>query len=157
MSDCHSSPLDVSYNLSGYFISNLVLVTSCVSTGGSICLLYICFCIIWDLASKHWFSVPVWKASLLDRWGGSICLWLSLTTLNSEEFNSVLWQFQLGGSIVSFTQVKLTTKTSLDILISWPFRMGSHWWHWTMKSSLCALAVSNGQVYHKFYLGKTDN
>ena len=35
MSDCHYSSLDVSNNLSGYFISNSVLVTSCNSMGGS--------------------------------------------------------------------------------------------------------------------------
>ena len=34
--------------------------------------------------------------------------------------------------------------------------MGSHWWHWTVKSSLCAMAVSNWGVYCQFYLGKTD-
>ena len=34
--------------------------------------------------------------------------------------------------------------------------MGSHWWHWKMKSSLCALAVSIVGVHHKFYPGKTD-
>ena len=34
--------------------------------------------------------------------------------------------------------------------------MGSHWWHWKMKSSLCALAVWNVGVHHKFYPGKTD-
>ena len=35
--------------------------------------------------------------------------------------------------------------------------MGSLWWHWTVKSSFCALAVLNRGSYHKFYLGKTEN
>ena len=43
------------------------------------------------------------------------------------------------------------------ILISWLFPMGSHWQHWTAKSSLSALAVSNGGVHHQFYPGKSEN
>ena len=35
--------------------------------------------------------------------------------------------------------------------------MGSHWQYWKAKSSLCALAVLNGGVYHQFYLGKSEN
>ena len=38
----------------------------------------------------------------------------------------------------------ICTGISLYIPISWLFRMGSHWWHWTVKSSLSALVVSNG-------------
>ena len=124
MSDCHSWPLDVSNNLSGYFISNLVLVTSCVSMGGF------------------------------------ICLWLSLTTLNSEEFTLCSGSFNWGGSICFwYLYVYICTGISLYFLISWLFRMGSHWTHWTVKSSLCALAVSNRGwrgVYCKFYPGKTE-
>ena len=76
--------------------------------------------------------------------GGSICLWLSLTTLNSEEF-TLLWQF-LGGGIIWlwYLYVYICTGISLYFVISWLFQMGSHWWHWTVKSSLCALAVSKG-------------
>ena len=53
--------------------------------------------------------------------------------------------------------VYICTGNSLYFLISWLFWMGSHWWHWTRKISLCALAVLNGGVHHKFWpLGKTD-
>ena len=38
----------------------------------------------------------------------------------------------------------ICTGISLYIPISWPFRMGSHWQHWTVQSWLSALAVSNG-------------
>ena len=39
---------------------------------------------------------------------------------------------------------------SLYILISWLFWMGSHWQHWTAKSCLSAVAVSNGGDNHQF-------
>ena len=84
---------------------NSVLVTSCVSSGGSSAF-YICLCIVLDLGSKL-----IWCTSMQG--------------INAH------WP---GG----------------------PSAFGSHWWHWTAKSSLCALAVSNGGVYHKFYLGKTE-
>ena len=42
-------------------------------------------------------------------------------------------------------------------LISWPFWMGSHWWHRSVKSSLFSMAVSNGGVNLKIYLGKSEN
>ena len=38
----------------------------------------------------------------------------------------------------------ICTGISLYIPISWLFWMGSHWWHWTAKSWLSALAVLNG-------------
>ena len=140
---------------------------------------------------QHW-TVKSSLCALPVFTRGSIWLWVSLTTLNSEEFtlysasvdhggsivsftwvnwqlkfpyifllvdcfkwapidniepwkvHSVLWQFQMGWSIISFIWVKLTTKISLYFLISWLFRMGSHWHYWIAKSSLCALAVLNG-------------
>ena len=33
----------------------------------------------------------------------------------------------------------------LYFLISWPFQMGSHWWHRSAKISLISLAVSTGE------------
>ena len=48
----------------------------------------------------------------------------------------------LGGYIIRFTWCH--TDISLYLPISWLFRMGSHWPHWKAKSSLWALAVSNG-------------
>ena len=108
----------------------------------------------------------------------SICIWLSWTTLNSEEVTLLsvrcdggvhlplgcheqhwtvkrslccLLNVTGGGYIVSFTWVKLTfpdmfllVDFSLYFPISWLFQMGSHWSHWTVKSSLCALAVLMG-------------
>ena len=35
---------------------------------------------------------------------------------------------------------------------SWLFQMSSHWPHWKVKSSLWALPVSNGELYHKIHL-----
>ena len=71
--------------------------------------------------------------------------------MNSKEFTLCSGSFEWGGSIISFTQVKLTfpyifllDDFSLYFSISWLFQMGSHWSHWTAKSSLCALAVLNG-------------
>ena len=118
----------------------------------------------------------------------SICIWLSWTTLNSEEVTLLSFRCDWGvhlplaimnnieqwrhhcclsdvtrGYIISFTWVKLTfpyifilLDFSLYFPISWLFRMGSHWSHWTVKSSLCALVVLTGGVYHQFYPGKTD-
>ena len=85
MWNCHSWPLHVSNNLSGYCISNF---------------------------------------------GIGLCLW--------------------------YLYVYICTGISLYFLISWLFWMGSHWSHWTMKSSLCALAVLNEGVHHMFYLSNTD-
>ena len=64
--------------------------------------------------------------------------------------------FSLYLSLVSVC-LYICTGISLHILISWPFRMGSHWQHWTAKSWLTALAVLNGGVHHQFYLGKSEN
>ena len=86
MWNCHSWPPDVSYNICGYFISNLVLVTSCVSSGGS------------------------------------ICLWLSWTTLNSEVVTLWSGRFNQGG----------------------PSAFAYHDQHWTVKRSLCGLADLTG-------------
>ena len=47
--------------------------------------------------------------------------------------------------LVSFTCTALhNTGISLYFLISWLFWMGSHWSHWKVQSSLCALADLNG-------------
>ena len=51
--------------------------------------------------------------------------------------------FSLYLSLVSVC-LYICTGISLYIPISWLFWMGSHWWHWTAKSWLSALAVSNG-------------
>ena len=77
-----------------------------------------------------------------------------MNNIEQQRVHSALWQFPMGGSIVSFTQVKLTfpyifllVDFSLFCPISWLFRMGSPLSHWTVKSSLCTLAVSNGGVH----------
>ena len=111
--------------------------------------------------------------------GGYICLWVSMTTLNSEEItlwsasvggvylslsvndnieqwrdHSVLCQIYWGGYIVRFTWCH--TDISWYLPISWLFRMGSHWLHWKAKSSLWALAVSNGGYIIRFTWCHTD-
>ena len=93
----------------------------------------------------------------------SICIWYHEQHWIVKR-SSVVCHMSLGGYIISFTQVKLTfpyifllVDFSLYFPISWLFQMGSHWSHWTAKSSLCPLAVlMRGGVYHKFYPGKTD-
>ena len=78
---CHSSPLDVSNNLSGYCISNLVLVSaSCI-----------CMC-IYALVFPYIFL-------LVDCFE-----WALIGHIEKCRVHSVLWQFQMGGgSIISFT------------------------------------------------------
>ena len=74
---------------------------------------------------------------------------LSLTALKSEEFTLSSGSFKWGGLILRFTlNLKIWPhfKFSLYLPIIWLFRMGSHWPHWKVKSSLWALAVSNGGV-----------
>ena len=88
---------------------------------------------------------------------GSICLWVSMTPMNSEEIplcsgsghggSICLWCLYLyictGISyIVKFTWCH--TDISLYLPISWLFWMGPHWLHWKAKSLLWSLAVSNG-------------
>ena len=108
MCNCHCWPLDVSNYLSGYFIWNLVLVTSCVSMGGSSAC---------HSHRQHW-TVKSSLCALAVLTRGAICLW--------------------------YLYIYICTGISLYFLISWLFWMGSHWWHWKAKSSLCALAVLNG-------------
>ena len=50
---------------------------------------------------KSEFDVLVCKASVLDRWGGLI------GDIEQQRVHSVLWQFQMGGFIISFTWVNL--------------------------------------------------
>ena len=110
MSDCHSWPIDVSNNLSGYFISNLILVTSCDSTGGVICLW-----LSWTTLNSDEFTL----CSGSFDWGVhlplvSICFlcalvfpyifllvdhfeWALIGAIEKHRVDSVLWQFQMGG------------------------------------------------------------
>ena len=48
----------------------------------------------------------------------------------------------LGGYIIRFIWCHIDIAWYLPI--SWLFRMGTHWLHWKVKSSLWALAVSKG-------------
>ena len=62
---------------------------------------------------------------------------------------SSLWALAVsnGGLIIRFTlnlKIWPRFKFSLYLPIIWLFQMGSHWLHWKVKSSLWALAVSNG-------------
>ena len=101
-------------------------------------------------------QIQYWSLHVLV-WGGFICLWLSLTTLNSEEFTLWSGSFNWGGpsafGICMFIYALLFPYIFLLVdCFKWAL-IGPHW---TAKSSLCALAVSNGGVYHKFYPGKTE-
>ena len=95
--------------------------------------------------------------SYWSHWTMKISNGLSLVTLKSEEFTQCSGSFEWeGGREVHHQFYPGKTDFSLYFPISWLFLMGSHWSHWTAKSSLCALAVSNGGVYCQFYPGKTD-
>ena len=110
MSDCHSWPLDVSNNLSGYFISNSVVVTSCVITGqvhlplaltdnieqwrvhSVLCQFQLggpsafsIYMFIYALVFPYIFLLVVcFKCALIDH-------------IEQQRVHSVLWQFQMGG------------------------------------------------------------
>ena len=118
MWNCHSWPLDVSNNISGDCISNLVLV----STFG----MYMC---IYALVIPYIFL-------LVDCFE-----WALIGDIEQERFHSVLWQFWMGVSIISFTWVKLTFPYIFLLIDCFKW---AHWSHWTAKSLLCALALSNG-------------
>ena len=62
------------------------------------------------------------------RGGGSICL-------RYLHVFSMYWYFLISSYYLT---------VSLYLSIIWLFRMGAHWPHWKAKSSLWALAVSNG-------------
>ena len=149
MWNCHSSPLDVSNNLSGYCISNLVLVSA----------FGICMCIYALVFPYIFLLVDCFKWALIGH-------------IEKCRVHSVLWQFQMEEGDISFyiliswlfqmgshsshwkVQSSLRALAvlnggggyffSLYILISWLFWMGSHWCHRTVKSWLSALAVLNG-------------
>ena len=113
--------------------------------GGSICLwclyLYICTGISWYFLIEQWRDYSVlWQCWL----GGSIYLWVSMTPMNSEEITLCSGSVDLGegGSICPWYLHVFSMHWYF--LISWLFRMGSHWWHWKVYSSLSALAVSKG-------------
>ena len=82
MWNCHSWPLDVGKNLSGYFISNLVLVTSCDTTRGvHLPLVSIC-----ALVSMYSYKLTISKWGLIDD-------------IDQWRVHSFYWQFHAGGSI----------------------------------------------------------
>ena len=120
------------------------LCSLAVLNGGSICLWYL------YVLYMHWYF-------LIFSYKLTISNGLSLTTLNSEEFTLCSGSFKWGVYHQFYPGKSENLSISLYFLISWPFQMGSHWQHWTAKSSLCALAVSNGGVYCQFYPGKSEN
>ena len=131
----------------------------CFILGGFLCLWYLYVSICTGISLYFLIS---WLFQMGSHWQH----WTAKSSLSGLAVSS-------GGYIISFTQVKLTfpyiclwylyvyicTGISLYILISWPFWLGSYWWHWTAKSSLSALAVLNRGVgvHHQFYLGKSEN
>ena len=71
--------------------------------------------------------------------GGSICLWVSLTGLNSEEITLCSDSVELGDSgCVHLPLVSVSSYMHWYFLI---FAFESQWQHWTVKRSLCALTV----------------
>ena len=134
MWNCHSWPLDVSRNVKLPFLT-------------TICLLYIYICIVVDLAIKLiWSTCLQWHLCLKDRGGGGPSDFESYWEhLNSEEITLCSASVHQGGSICLWClYLYICTGISLYFLINWLFQMGSHLRHWKAKSSLCALAVSNG-------------
>ena len=73
---------------------------------------------------QHW-TVKRSPCPLLVLTGGYICLWVSMTTLNSEEITLSSDSVDQGG-ISAFKY---------------------QWQHWTVKRSLCPLIVLNEGVY----------
>ena len=72
--------------------------------------------------------------------------------------HTVVWQISPGGSSAfGISMVSMCTGISLYFLISWPFRMGSHWWHWTAKIFTQCSGSFRWGVYCQFYLGKSEN
>ena len=114
MWNCHSSPLDVSNNLSGYCISNLVLVSA----------FGICMCIYALVFPYIFLLVDCFKMG--SHWSH----WKVQSSLHALAVSN-------GGSIISFTFPYIFLLVDL-------FQMSSHWSPWKVKSSLCALAVLNG-------------
>ena len=112
---------------------------------------------------QHW-TVKRSLCALTALTRGSICLCVSMTTLNSEEItlcsdsvvwgvhlplslidnteqwrdHSVLWQCQRGSICLWCLYLYICTGISLYFLIS---ACESQWQHWTVKRSLCALTV----------------
>ena len=149
MWNCHSWPLDVSNNLSGYFISNLVLVTSCDSTGGPIWLLYICM--VLNVA----VGVVVCKPSVLAWLGGTICIWYLYVHLSL--YILISWLFQMGEGVIWLWY--LYVHWSLYIHISWLFQMGEGviwlWYlyvHWSLYILISWLFQMGEGVIWLWYL-----
>ena len=125
--------------------------------------LYICTGISLYFLFEQWRDHSVlWQC----WWGVHLlwCLYLYICTGISLYFlieqwrdHSVLWQWWQGGpSAFSIYMFSLCTGISLYFLISWLFQMGSHWLHCKAKSSLWALAVSNGGFIIRFTWCHTD-
>ena len=128
----HSGPRDVSNNLSEYFMSNSVHMHLAIMNNIEQWRGHSVVCQMWPGdPSAFGYHEQHWTVKR------SLCCLSDVT----------------GGYIVSFTQVKLTfpyifllLDFSLYFPISWLFQMGSHWSHWTVKSSLCSLAVLTGGI-----------
>ena len=71
-------------------------------------------------------------------WEGNYLVWCS-------GMQGIYARLPRGSSSASWS-ADMTCNNRLHwyFLISWPFRMGSHWWHRSAKSSLLSLVVSKG-------------
>ena len=81
------------------------------------------------------------------EWGGYICLWVSMTTLNSKEitlsYDSVEWgisAFESQWSTLNSEKITLSSD-SVDP-VGGISAFESQWQHWTVKRSLCPLPLS---------------
>ena len=108
---------------------------------------YICLECQW----QHWtVKRSLWP--LLNWPRGDICLWVSMTTLNSEEITLSSATVTKGGiSAFECQWQHWTVKRSLCPLLidqGGISAFESQWQHWTVKRTLCPLLVLNGgEVY----------
>ena len=98
----------------------------------------------WRVDSVLW-QFQMGEGGIIGR--GDNCQFICTGNIGQHRVDSVLWQFQMGGGGIIGRGDNcqfICTGISWYIPISWPFQMGSHWWHWTVQSWLSALAVLNG-------------
>ena len=151
---------------------HLPMVSSCVlvSIYLSICHctgIFLYFLINW----LFWMSSHLWHwtaksslCSLAVSWGGPSAFGIYMCNSSSSWCSGMAGiSVCLSGGVhlpmvsscvlVSmYLSICHCTGIFLYFLISWLFWMGSHWWHWTAKSSLCTLAVSWGGFICLWYL-----
>ena len=136
--------LDISYQIQYWTLH--------VFVGGYICFLYM---FLHCKRSSKYTDLVNQYARHLSSWDWGVHLPFPIMNIEQRRGHSVVWKIWLEGCIcLWYPYVSICTGISLYFLISWLFRMGCHWWHWTVKSSFCTLAVSNGGYIISFTLVK---